>query len=129
MTLVRTAPRLTWRRFVSTQRNLILQALSPNQLPEFFPTLRTVTGCLRSRWERVAKIGRVTDVVEDLTWYTVDVTSSLSFGQDVNTLENEDDAVQRHLGVNFPKLTSRIFSPVPYWQCVRCRAIESWYGC
>ena len=101
------------------QRNLVLQALGPNQLPEFFPTLRTITGRLRSRWEHVAKTGGVTDVVEDLTRYTVDVTSSLSFGQDVNTLEHEEDAVQRHLGVIFPKLTSRIFSPVPYWHYVR----------
>ena len=101
------------------QRKLVLQALGPNQLPEFFPTLRTITGRLRSRWERVAKVGGVTDVVEDLTRYTVDVTSSLSFGQDVNTLEHEEDAVQRHLGVIFPKLTSRIFSPVPYWKYLR----------
>jgi len=101
------------------QRNLVLQALGPNRLPEFFPTRRTITGRLRSRWEHVAKTGGVTDVVEDLTRYTVDVTSSLSFGQDVNTLEHEEDAVQRHLGVIFPKLTSRIFSPVPYWQYVK----------
>jgi cytochrome P450 len=101
------------------QRNLILQALGPNQLPDFFPTLRRITERLRARWQRVAESGGVTDVVEDLTRYTVDVTSSLSFGQDVNTLEHEEDAVQRHLGVIFPKLTSRIFIPVPYWQYVR----------
>ena len=44
------------------QRNLVLQALGPNQLPEFFPTLRTITERLRSRWERVAKIDGVTAI-------------------------------------------------------------------
>jgi cytochrome P450 len=100
------------------QRNLILHALGPNQLPEFFPTLRKITDRLRMRWQRIAESRGVTDVVEDLTRYTVDVTTSLSFGQDVNTLEHEEDAVQQHLALIFPKLTSRIFTP-PYWHYVK----------
>jgi cytochrome P450 len=103
-----------WRR----QRKLIVHALGPNQLLEFFPTLRKITERLRLRWKRIAENGGVTDVVEDLTRYTVDVTTSLSFGQDVNTLEHEEDAVQRHLALIFPKLTSRIFVP-PYWHYVK----------
>ena len=102
----------------SRQRNLILHALGPSQLPEFFPTLQKITERLRVRWQKIAESVGVTDVVEDLTRYTVDVTASLSFGQDVNTLEHEEDAVQRHLALIFPKLTSRIFVP-PYWHYMK----------
>jgi hypothetical protein len=37
------------------------------------------------------------DVQQDLMRYTVDVTTNLAFGYDMNTLENEGDVIQGHL--------------------------------
>jgi cytochrome P450 len=101
------------------QRKLIMQALSPRGFPSFFPTLQTITDRLRRRWLRIAEQGSVTDVAQDLVRFTVDVTSTLSFGQDVNTLEQEGDPIQKHLGVIFPMVNLRVNLPIRYWRYVR----------
>src|SRR6266849_6090155 len=46
-----------WRR----QRRVVMQALSPLQLRQFFPTLTTVTARLQTRWARAARAGDVVD--------------------------------------------------------------------
>jgi cytochrome P450 len=48
--------------------------------------------------------------------FTVDVTCSLTFGADVNTLQNGGDALQEHIDKIFPKLAHRINMPIPYWR-------------
>src|SRR5699024_8385246 len=98
------------------QRTLIMRALSQKGFPSFFPTLQTITERLYNRWQRVAENNGVTDVVQDLTRFTVDVTSTLSFGRDFNTLEEDDDPIQRHLSVIFPMITRRSLLPFPYWR-------------
>jgi cytochrome P450 len=101
------------------QRKLVVQALSSRGFPSFFPILRTITDRLRQRWQQIAEKGAVTDVAQDLVRFTVDVTSTLSFGQDVNTLEQEGDLIQKHLGVIFPMVNLRVNLPVRYWRYVR----------
>jgi cytochrome P450 len=47
--------------------------------------------------------------------FTVDAIAGLAFGTDVNTLESDEDVIQRHLNKIFPKLFTRIIS-LPYWR-------------
>lgn len=101
------------------QRQMIVQALARKGLPSFFPTLRTITERLWRRWDRIAANGGTTDVVQDLVKFTVDVTSTLSFGQDINTLEQEGDPIQKHLSEIFPMVTLRSNLPFPYWRYLR----------
>jgi cytochrome P450 len=54
--------------------------------------------------------------------YTVDVTTNLAFGHDMNTLENEGDVIQRHLERIFPTMHRRINAPFPYWRFLRLPA-------
>ncbi|HEU0140606.1 MAG TPA: cytochrome P450 [Bryobacteraceae bacterium] len=108
----------SWRR----QRRMVTQALDNEHLRRFFPTLARITGRLKSRWDRVACKACATDVQQDLMRYTVDVTTNLVLGYDGNTLENEDDVLQRHLEHLLPALNRRINAPVPYWQFVRLPA-------
>ena len=48
--------------------------------------------------------------------FTVDAIAGLAFGTDVNTLQSDDDIIQRHLDKIFPKLFTRIITAVPYWR-------------
>jgi cytochrome P450 len=98
------------------QRDLVMRALAPYHLESFFPTLQLISERLRRRWQRSADAGTDTDVLQDLTRFTVDTTASLVFGADVNTLESGENAIQRHLGVVFPILNYRINAPLPYWR-------------
>jgi cytochrome P450/nitrite reductase/ring-hydroxylating ferredoxin subunit len=105
-----------WR----SQRRLAMEALSPRHLRGFYPTLRLVADRLRRRWELAAERRETLDVVEELKRFTVDVTTALTFGHDVNTIEQQgDDVIQRRLELLFPAFNQRIFATLPLWRVVR----------
>lgn len=107
-----TAEGEAWRR----QRRFVARALDGEHLQRFFPALAEVTGRLQRRWARAARDGARVDAQQDLMRYTVDVTTNLAFGYDMNTLEQGEDVIQRHLERIFPALHRRINSPFPYWR-------------
>ena len=55
---------------------------------------------------------RPIDLQADLMRFTVDAISGLAFGADVNTLESDDDIIQRHLDKIFPALFRRLLRAV-----------------
>ena len=101
-----------WKR----QRRVVAHALDASHLREFFPTLVRVTERLRNRWNRAADQGAAVNVQQDLMRYTVDVTTNLAFGYDMNTLEKEGDVIQKHLERIFPTIDRRINAMFPYWR-------------
>ena len=107
-----------WRR----QRKLAMHALNTKHLREFFDRLGQVTSRLHRRWDRSAGAGAVIDVQHDLMRFTVDVTSGLAFGNDLNTLEQEGDTIQQHLNKVFPALARRLLAPFPYWRWMKLPA-------
>ena len=102
------------------QRRLAMEALSHRHLRGFYPTLRTVAERLRGRWQGMA--GQVLDVADELKRFTVDVTTLLTFGHDVNTLEQGDDVIQRRLELVFPAFNRRLFALIPTWRFIRTPA-------
>ena len=107
-----------WHR----QRRVAMQALNVEHLRHFFPTLTRMTERLRNRWGRAAAGGHAVDVQKDLMRYTVDVTTNLAFGHDMNTLETDGDVLQRHLEHVLPMVNRRINAPFPYWHFFRLPA-------
>jgi cytochrome P450 len=101
-----------WRR----QRKLAMYALNTSHMREFFGRLEQVTARLQRRWEAAARSGEAVDTQRDLMRFTVDVTSGLAFGKDLNTLEQPGDAIQNHLDKIFPALTRRLLAPFAYWR-------------
>lgn len=117
-----------WR----AQRRLAMEALANRNLRGFYPTLEVVAARLVRRWERAADEGRVLDIADELKRFTVDVTTALVFGHDMNTLEKGDDIIQRHLEKIFPAFNRRLNALFPYWRYIRLpkdrdleRSIES----
>jgi cytochrome P450 len=96
-----------WRR----QRPMVMAALDPSHIREYFPGLVEVTRRLERRWRECARTHAVIDVQSDLMRYTVDVTAGLAF-----TLESDGDVIQSHLDEIFPMLNRRLFAPFPYWR-------------
>ncbi|MGQ0648037.1 MAG: cytochrome P450 [Gemmatimonadaceae bacterium] len=103
------------------QRRLTMEALSHRNLKGFYPTLESVARRLRARWERKAAAGATLDLAEELKRFTVDVTTSLAFGVDTNTIEQQEgeDLLQRKLGLVFPAFSRRLFALIPTWRWVR----------
>ena len=104
-----------WRR----QRKLVAMALNTAHLKPFFPKLKTITTRLLARWERAAAAGDTVDLCRDLMRYTVDVTTQLAFGLDVNTIETDGPVIQQKLDKVFPVLNWRINAPFAYWRHFR----------
>ena len=101
-----------WRR----QRKYVMHMLNASHVREFIPRFEEVAGRLRRRWWRAAMSGTPVDVHADLMRLTVDVTSGLAFGRDINTLEEKKDPIQIHLDKLFPAIARRQTALFPYWR-------------
>lgn len=101
-----------WRH----QRRLAVTALNSNHLQRYFEIVSTCTARLHRRLEQAARDGRPFEIGKALSSFTVDVTSALAFGHDLNTLERGDPGLQEHLHRVFHATNRRLFAPVPYWR-------------
>jgi len=107
---VLTAEGEEWTR----QRQLTMQAFKPDYLRRFFPEMRKITERLKNRWSTMAESGQAIDVQKDWVRFTVDITTNLAFGYDINLLEEEGDDFQRHLQKLLPVFNRRANAPFPY---------------
>ena len=105
----------TWKR----QRRLVITALNTNHLNRYFDVVRTTTERLYRRLTDAARSGRVLDISDELTSYTLDTISWLAFGHDLNTLEHHEVELQGHIQRIFQMTARRLAAPVPYWRWVR----------
>jgi cytochrome P450 len=110
-----------WRR----QRPMVMASFDPRHIRTYFPALAKVTDRFARRWRRAASAGETIDLQSDLMRYTVDVTSGLAFGVDMNTLESDDEVIQAHLDQIFPALFNRLMAPFPYWTWLRDRKLDA----
>ncbi len=101
-----------WKR----QRRMVMAAFDPGHVKAYYPSLVKCADRLRGRWAKAAQSGAAVDLQADLMRFTVDAIAGLAFGTDVNTLESDDDIIQRHLDKIFPKLYLRTISALPYWR-------------
>ena len=101
-----------WKR----QRKMVMAGFDPRHLRAYFASLVKVSERLAARWGRAADAGAPIDLQGDLMRYTVDTVSGLAFGAEVNTLESDDDVIQRHLDKIFPAIFRRLMSTLPTWR-------------
>lgn len=102
----------TWRR----QRRMVMAAFDPAHVKAYFPALARVAQRLAARWRELARRDASIDLTGDLMRYTVDTIAGLAFGAEVNTLESDEDVIQRHLNRLFPAVYRRVFSFLPTWR-------------
>ena len=107
-----------WRR----QRRLVTAAFTPGHLQRFFPLVEKVTSRLKAVLDVAASRNECIDLQKLLMRYTVDVTASLAFGIDFNTLEQADNPLQEHLDKLFPMVLRRMFAPFPIWRYIKLPA-------
>jgi cytochrome P450 len=99
-----------WRR----QRPMVMSGFDPAHIKAYFPTLVKVTERFRRRWQRAAAASEPIALQPDLMRYTVDVTAGLAFGADINTIESDEDVIQRHLDKILPAIFRDLISPFPW---------------
>ncbi|WP_077034291.1 cytochrome P450, partial [Pelomonas sp. KK5] len=110
------------------QRRMVMAGFDPAHVRDYFPAMLKVAGRLAARWERAADAGAAIELQPELMRFTVDTIAGLAFGAEVNTLESDEDRIQRHLDKLFPALFARVLSPLPTWRWFkreRDRALEA----
>jgi cytochrome P450 len=101
-----------WKR----QRRMVMAGFDPVHVKRYYPSLLRVAERLVKRWQTAARGNSRIDLQADLMRYTVDAVAGLAFGEDVNTLQSDEDVIQQHLNRIFPMLFKRIFAPFPVWR-------------
>lgn len=99
-----------WKR----QRPMVMAGFDPTHIKKYFPTLVKVTERFVRRWQRAAAAGAAIDLTADLMRYTVDVTAGLAFGADINTIESDEEVIQRHLDKVLPALQKSLLTSFPW---------------
>lgn len=107
-----------WKR----QRRLIVTALNKDHLHRYFGVVRTATARLHRRLLTEARGSEPLAITDALTAFTVDVTSGLAFGHDLNTLEHGDGQLQRDIQRVLTMSGRRIAAPVAYWRWLKLPA-------
>ncbi len=104
-----------WRR----NRRLTMPSFNMGQLRSFHGTMTQILGRLQRRWREAAAVGRALHVQDEMSRFTVDITTALAFGHDLNTIEDKAGDIRDHLAVMLPRISERLLSPVPYWRYIR----------
>lgn len=107
-----------WRN----QRRMVMAGFDPAHVKGYFPSMLRVAQRLDGRWQKAAATGARIDLQSDLMRFTVDTIAGLAFGAEVNTLESDEDVIQRHLDKIFPALYRRMLAPIPVWRFFRTEA-------
>ncbi|WP_033338789.1 cytochrome P450 [Catenuloplanes japonicus] len=102
-----------WRHL----RKMAAQSLNAAYLREYFTSITRSATRLQTRW--TASSGRPVDVLDDMMRFTLDVTTALAIGHDLNSLEATGDGLHTRLAELFPEIGRRIQAPFPYHRFVR----------
>ncbi len=106
-------------------RRIVNKGLDVKHQQQFYPEIITSLERLYNKWNKEAGNNSATDVKQDLVRFTVDVTTSLAFGYQMNTLEEEGSVIQEHLEKIFPMIFKRINSPIPFWRYYKTKNDKS----
>lgn len=101
-----------WQR----QRRLINPAFTPAKLKQFYPKIQAITQHLCQTLALETQGHQSAEMHQLFMRYTVDITSSLAFGAEINTLQNPELELQQHLSRIFPMISQRLRSGFPYWK-------------
>ena len=108
----------TWRR----HRKITAKGLNALVIKEFYPNIEEIGRRLQDRWNTAIAAGNKLPILEELLRFTVDVTTFMVMGYDINTLQNEEDTIQEQLHLIFPAYYNRINAPIPYWRLFKLPA-------
>lgn len=104
------------------QRRLSVTALNTDHLHRFYDVIARSAERLHAQLTPRAASGEALDIHPLFQRYTVDVTSALAFGEDINTLEGVDSGLQEHIDRVFEATARRMNAPFPYWRRIKLPA-------
>ncbi len=98
------------------QRKLTEPMFNTGNIKHFYPQLKIITERFKNRFSLLAESGKTVDLLEEFKRYAVDITSILAFGEDFNSIENDETQLEASLRHVFPIVNQRCKSPIPLWR-------------
>lgn len=105
-----------------THRKLVAKGLDIKHQEAFFDRMLVSVDRLYKKWKRAADSGEAFNIQDDFMRFTTDITTSLAFGIEMNSLEEKGGSVQEHMDKIFPMLFKRINDPIQWHKLYRNKA-------
>lgn len=102
-------------------RRIVTRGLDIKHQQQFFPVMLDIARRLYTKMIFHADTGSPYPIQEDLSRFTVDVTTSLAFGISMNTLEEKGGAIQDHMEKLFPMIFKRIRLQIPFYKIFKSK--------
>ena len=99
-----------------TERKMMNQAFKASKMENYYPIITKSTERLHEVLNKSSENKQPIDMQTMLQRFTVDITSNLAFGYDMNSLNNDDSEFQKNINVIFPMISNRVKAPFPYWR-------------
>ncbi|CAM1341169.1 cytochrome P450 [Tenacibaculum amylolyticum] len=101
-----------WRK----QRKPVSEALNVKKVKGYYPIIQSKVQNLITKINSYQNSEESVEILHDFIAFTIDVTTEIAFGYQLNTLENKEDSFQNHLELIFPTINKRITSAFPIWR-------------
>jgi cytochrome P450 len=102
-------------------RSIVTKGLDVKHQKAFFDQMLISVERLNAKWKKDADAGNETDIQQDFLRFTVDITTTLAFGYDLNSLEEKGGVVQDHMEKIFPMIFKRINDPIPWYKLLKSK--------
>jgi len=102
----------TWKR----HRKPTSEALNLKKIKGYYPIINDKTQKLLNKWKQYANDRKQIDIQKEFVRYTIDITTSIAFGYQLDTINHKEDDFQKHLELIFPMINERITAPIPLWR-------------
>lgn len=102
-------------------RSIVTKGLDVKHQKAFFDQMLISVERLYTKWKKDANSGHEIDIQQDFLRFTVDITTTLAFGYDLNSLEEKGGVVQDHMEKIFPMLFKRINDPIPWYKLIKSK--------
>lgn len=95
-------------------RRMVAKGLDVKHQKAFFDKMLVTVDRLYNKWKKHADAGEAFDIQQDFLRFTVDITTTLAFGYEMNTIEEKGGVVQDHMEKIFPMIFKRINAPIQW---------------
>ncbi|SEB51201.1 Cytochrome P450 [Tenacibaculum sp. MAR_2009_124] len=102
----------SWKK----HRKLTAESLSLRKVRGYFPIVLEKSESLLSKFKHFSNTQQPIDIQREFMLFTIDVTTAIAFGYNLNAIHGKDAIFQQHLERIFMMLNERNFSPIPIWK-------------
>ncbi len=105
----------SWKR----HRKPVTEALNAQKIKGFHYVLINKTRGLLQKLEKYSENSTIIDIRKEAMCFTIDITTAIAFGHDINAIQDRENEFQKHLEIIFPMINERITAPVPLWRFMK----------